>query len=274
MRFPVLILGPLLCSMWAAAQSSDCASVTRTGKEVILSADSWDPVLAMAVTLSDRYGISVSVESPRWAFPGDTEDVAIADPQFSAQHDNVHYLVMKRHLVQVRFSALNSVPPKDVHGLLLQVVEAANKEMPYAYRLDAHADEYELVPTKTRNSAGELEDVQPLLDRHVSIPAGSRPIAEHASIMANQLSQQTGLQISCCQEMVTGVPWGRAEVLFQADDEPAREVLRKLIRLEERQNSQASNRHPAYDHWTVRCDGTGSRWCFIEVRGTFASHCR
>lgn len=163
--------------MWAAAQSSECASVTRTDKEVILSADSWDPVLAMGATLSDRYGISVSAESPRWAFPADTEDVAVADPQFSAEHNNVHYLVMKRHFVQVRFSALASAPPTDVHGLLLQVVEAANKEMPYAYRLETHGDGYALVPAKTRNSAGELEDVQPLLDHHVSIPAGSRPIA-------------------------------------------------------------------------------------------------
>jgi hypothetical protein len=280
MRPPVLILaGFLFCSVLAGAQKSECASVTRSNGEVVLTADSWDPVYALSATLADHYGISVSVESPQWAFPGDAEDVAVADPQFSAQHDNVHYLVMKPHVVQIRFAAAGDEAPTDLHGLLLQLANSANKALPYAYRLDLQDGEYVLAPTKTRNSAGELEPVQPLLDRHVSISPDSRPIAEHAKLMADELSRQTGLHISCCQAMVAGVPWGRAVIPFQADDEPAREVLRKLIRLEQRENAEAaSNRrgawHSPYDHWTVRCDGTGDPWCFIEVRGTFGGECR
>lgn len=242
-----------------------------------MTADSWDPVYALSATLADRYGISVSIERPQWAFPTDAEDVAVADPQFSAQHDNIHYLVMKPHVVQIRFSAVGDVAPADLHGLLLQLANLANKALPYAYRLDLQEGEYVLVPTKTRNSAGELEDAQPLLDRHVSISPDSRP-AEHAELMADELSRQTGLHIDCCQAMVAGVPWGGAVIPFQADDEPAREVLQRLIRLEQRENANAATRHaawhPPYDHWTVRCDGTGAPWCFIEVRGKFASECR
>jgi hypothetical protein len=275
MRFPVFILaGALLGGTPVIAQSSDCASVTVTENEVTVSSNSWDPVLAVATTLHDRYGIRVSVESPKWAFPVDTEDVAIADPQFSAHHENVHYLMMKRHIVQVRFKPADAPPPD---SLLHELLEQANKEMPYAYRLDTVGDEYVLVPTKTRNSAGELEEVKPLLDHHVSIPAGLRPIAQHARLMADQLSEQTGLHVSCCQTLVAGVPWGQAEVLFHADDEPARGVLRELIRLEQQQDSQGSNRHPRhppYDYWTVRCDGTGAPWCFIEVRSPFTSQCQ
>lgn len=263
-----------LCTTLAAGQNSDCASVSQTDKEVILTANSWDPVYAIGATLADRYGINISVESPQWSFPGDTEDVAIADPQFSAQHRNTHYLIMKRHTVEVGFSPVGNPAPNDVSRLLSQVAEAANKEMLYSYRLDRHNNEYVLVPTRTRTSAGELENVQPLLDRHVSLPAASRPIAEHARLMADQLGEQTGLNISCCQTLVAGVPWGSAEVPFQADNEPAREVLRKLIRLELQENSQAPNRHPNYDHWTVRCDGTGAPWCFIEVQGRLAHRCR
>jgi hypothetical protein len=204
------------CATVAAAQSSDCASVSRSDKELILSATSWDPVYALGATLADRYGINVSVESPQWAFPGDTEDVAIADPQFSAQHQNIHYLIMKRHTVEVRVPAIRGdTTLNDISGLLLQVVGAANKEMPYSYRLDAHDSQYVLVPTRTRTSTGDLEDVQPLLDRHVSIPAASRTIAEHASILADQLSEQTGLHISCCQSSVHGIPWGWQRSLFK-----------------------------------------------------------
>ena len=280
MRPPVLILaGLLFCSALAGAQKSECASVTRSNGEVVLTADSWDPVYALSATLADRYGVSVSVEGPQWAFPGDAEDVAVADPQFSAQHHNVHYLVMKPHIVQIRFSAVGGAAPADIHGLLLQLANSANKVLPYAYRLDLQDGEYVLVPTKTRNSAGELEEVQPLLDRHVSISPDSRPIAEHAKLMADELSRQTGLHISCCQSMVAGVPWGRAVVPFQADDEPAREVLRRLIRLEQRENAEAASTrraawHSPYDHWAARCDGTGDPWCVIEVRGTFGGECR
>jgi hypothetical protein len=280
MRPPVLILaGLLFCSALAGAQKSECASVTRSNGEVVLTADSWDPVYALSATLADRYGVSVSVEGPQWAFPGDAEDVAVADPQFSAQHQNAHYLVMKPHVVQIRFSAVGDAAPTDLHGLLLQLANSANKALPYAYRLDLQDGEYVLVPTKTRNSAGELQEVQPLLDRHVSISSDSRPIAEHAKLMADELSRQTGLHISCCQGMIAGVPWGRAVVPFQADDEPAREVLQRLVRLEQRENAEAaSTRHAAwhspYDHWTLTCDGTGVPWCSIEVRGAFSGECR
>jgi hypothetical protein len=269
----------LFCSVLAGAQESECASVTRSNGEVVLTADFWDPVYTLSATLADRYGISVSVESPQWAFPGEAEDVAVADPQFSAQHHNAHYLVMKPHVVQIRFSAVGGAAPTDLHGLLLQLANSANKALPYSYRLDLQDGEYALVPTKTRSSVGEPEEVQPLLDRHVSISPDSRPIAEHAKLMADELSRQTGLHISCCQTMVAGVPWGRAVVPFQADDEPAREVLQRLIRLEQRENAEAASSrqaawHSPYDHWTVRCDGTGVPWCFIEVRGTFGSECR
>jgi hypothetical protein len=203
-----------LCTTLAAGQNSDCASVSQSNKEVILTANSWDPVYAIGATLADRYGINISVESPQWAFPGDTEDVAIADPQFSAQHRNAHYLIMKRHTVEVGFSPVGNPAPNDVSHLLSQVAEAANKEMPYFYRLDAHDDEYVLVPTKIRSSSCEVEDAQPLLDRRVTIPPASRSIAEHARIMADQLSEQTGLNISCCQMLASGVNWGLAEVPF------------------------------------------------------------
>lgn len=275
MRGSVCFLaGLLVCSVLGAAQGSDCSSVNKIQDEVTLRAESWDPVLAIARTLADHYGISVSIEAPQWAFPGDAEDVAVADPQFSAQHHNAHYLVMKPHVVQVRFSVLGNGLPNDVPGLLRQVADAANKQMPYAYRLDVSGNDYALVPTSTLNSKGELEDVQPLLDRHVTIPPGTRSIAEHAKLMADQLGQQTGLHVSCCQSFVAGIPWGLAKVAFEADDKPAHEVLKSLIQIEQQANSEAPNRHADFDHWAISCDGTGAPWCFIEVASKFTSRCR
>jgi len=272
--FVFLLAGLLVTSLIGGAQSpNDCASVKENRDEVTLRAESWDPVLNIGRTLADRYGISVSVEAPKWAFPGDTEDVAVADPAFSEQHDNIHYDIMKRHAIELRFSTSGNKHPDDVARLLRQVADAANREMPYGYRLDVSGGDYALVPTRTRNSNGDLEDVLPLLDRNVTIPLGTRSIAEHASLMADELSKQTGLHIGCCQALVAGVPWGMAKIRFEADNKPAREVLKWLILTEQQANSQASSWHPNYDHWVVRCDGTGAPWCFIEGEGKFSSRC-
>jgi len=269
-----LLAGLLVTSLIGGAQNpNDCASVKENGDEVTLRAESWDPVLAIGRTLADRYGINVSVEAPKWVFPRDTEDVAVADPAFSEQHDNIHYDIMKRHAIEVRFSTSGSRHPDDVARLLRQVADAVNREMPYGYRLYVSGGDYALVPTRTRNSNGDLEDVLPLLDRNVTIPLGTRSIAEHANLMADELSKQTGLHIGCCQALVAGVPWGMAKVRFEADNKPAREVLKWLILTEQQANSQASSRHPDYDHWVVSCDGTGAPWCFIEVEGKFSSRC-
>lgn len=149
-RLLLLACALLLCARPAEAQRSDCAIVTTDGDRVTLTANSWDPVLAIGRTLADRYGIAVSVETPKWTFPSDTESVAIADPEWSAQHRNAHYLVMKRHLLQVRFSSRGDWVP-NVDALVRQIVDAANREMPYAYRVDAQGKNYVLVPTKTVN---------------------------------------------------------------------------------------------------------------------------
>ena len=251
----------------------ECASVIENGNEVTLRAESWDPIFNIGRTLADRYGISVSVEAPNWAFPDDTEDVAVADPEFSEQHNHIHYRVMKRHAIQVRFSTSESRQPDDVARLLLRVADAANKEMPYSYRLDARGGDYALVPVTTRNSAGKLENVMPLLDRKVMIPLGTRMILEHAKLMADELSKQTGLHIGCCQALVAGVPWGIAQTRFGADNVPAREILKSLITAERKANAESSAVHPDYDHWVVRCDGTGAPWCFIEVERKFSARC-
>ena len=78
-------------------------------------------------TLADRYGINASVEAPKWAFPGDTEDVAVADLVFSEQHGNIHYDIMKRHGIEIRFSTSDSGHPNDVPRLLREVADAANR---------------------------------------------------------------------------------------------------------------------------------------------------
>jgi hypothetical protein len=81
--FVCLLVSLLMPSILGGSQHPDCVSAGKTGDEVTLTAESWDPVLALGSTLANQYGVNVSIEAPKWAFPGDTEDVAVADPAFS-----------------------------------------------------------------------------------------------------------------------------------------------------------------------------------------------
>jgi hypothetical protein len=253
------------CVIAGAQATMECAQVTTTGQDATLLADSIRPIDSIANTLASRYGIIVSAEEPQYLFAGDMEDVRLADPQWSATHPRAHYLVPKRLRLKIRFRILSDGSPLDPNGLLQQIVETANGHLPFKYRLDVDGEFSSFVPTRTRNDKGVVIKAIPILDRLVSIPPGTRTIAETADLMASSLSVQTGLHVSCCQSAVAGIPWGLPEVRFEADHEPARKVLERLIRLN-LPSQQGSSR--AY--WLLRCD---SGWCAINLRGVWAGEC-
>ena len=217
--------------------AQECAQVTRVGDQITIVADTLRPLHAVATTLADRFGILISPEDPD-------------------QYD------LKRWRLEIQFRAPEHETLNDAPAVLQQVADAANALSPYAYRLDRDGEFSALVPTRTRNEAGERV---PLLDRHITIQAGTRRIADVGYMLAQQLSAQTSLHVACCQSFVAGIPWGMAEVSFEARDEPARKVLERLIRLEQ----QSTNPSSIY-YWVLSCD---SHYCFIEVQRRFSGRC-
>jgi hypothetical protein len=156
-------------------------------------------------------------------------------------------LVPARWGFEVQFPVNPDGSPRDTRDLLRSIVTAANAQSHFAYRLDENGDAFSFVPTRTHDAQGRSIAVTPLLDRPVTIPPGVRRIHESASLMAKELSKQTGLRVSCCQSFIAGYPWGMEEVMFAANGEQARAVLRRL----------------GLNHWHMRCDGT---FCFIDMR--------
>jgi hypothetical protein len=77
--------------------------------------------------------------------------------------------------------------------------------------------------------------------------------------MADALSEQTGLRVGCCQGVVNGIPWGMKAVAFEARDEPARSVLKRLI-------AASLEGQPNGYYWLQRCDPQPSQWCFINLQ--------
>jgi hypothetical protein len=256
----------LICGLAIAAsafgQNSECAKVTRSGDEVTMIADSIRVVDSIATTLAQRFGVLVNAEEPQYQFSGDLQDIQDADPDWGVQHPNVHYLVPKRRQIEIHFSVLRDDTPSDVGGLMRQVLEKANQQTPFRYRLDVDGEFFSFVPTETRDANGLEVAAMPLLDRRVTIPLGNRRISESAKLMADSLSAQSGLRVSCCQGIVEGIPWGMAVVPFEAHNETARNVLERLLRLES---------SPPRDYWLLRCD---SGWCFINVQGVWGAQCR
>jgi hypothetical protein len=146
--------------------------------------------------------------------------------------------------------------------------------MPFLYRIDDNGGVLTLIPTRTRDEQGRSVALTPILDRHVTIPSGTRQIFEHINLLMQALQQQTGVRISCCR--AGGNPWGSAVVSFEARDEPARSALLRLLRSEPGRDRFVPVEHtgasrlvkadPGREHWywLMRCQ-PGEAWCFINV---------
>ena len=230
------------CSSAAVPQTSDIAQIERRGDSAILSVNTFGPLDAIATKLESQFGIAVGAEDPMFQFRGDMMDISREVPRVRPGT-----LVPARWGFEVRFPTNPDGSPQDVRALLESIVAEANLRSPFAYRLDERGGAFFFVPTRTHDAQGQSVAMTPLLDRPVTIPAGVRRIHESASLMAADLSRQTGLQVSCCQSVIAGYPWGMEELMFSANNEPARSVLMRL----------------GMNHWHMRCD---DKFCFIEMR--------
>lgn len=226
----------------AAPQTSDIAQIERRGDSAVLSVNAFRPLDAVAAKLELQFGLVVSVEDPLFQFRGDMMDISLEVPRVRSGT-----LVPGRWGFEVRFPVRPDGRPQNAHDLLASIVAEANLRAPFAYRLDEAGGAFGFVPTRTHDPQGRPIAITPLLDRRVSIPLGVRRINEGASLMAADLSRQTGLRVSCCQSVIAGYPWGMEEVMFAANNEPARSVLRRL----------------GLNHWHARCD---EKFCFIDMR--------
>jgi hypothetical protein len=249
----------------ASGQTTECAKVTRSGDEVTMVADSIRVVDSIANTLAQRFGVLISAEEPQYQFSEDLKDVREADPEWSAQQPNAHYLVPKRRSMEIHFSVLRDGTPSDVEDLMRQVLEKANQQTPFHYRLDVDGQFFSFVPTATRDVNGVVVAAMPLLDRRVTILLGNRRISESAKLSGRFAFCSDWAAGQLLPRTVGGIPWGMSVAPFEAHNEIARNVLERLLRLES---------SPRRDHWLLRCD---SGWCFINVQGVVTSgvhkHC-
>jgi hypothetical protein len=79
---------------------------------------------------------------------------------------------------------------RDVRQALADLVETANAQLPFAYRIDRNGDTFSLVATRTRDEQGRAIDLTPILDHHISIPLGTRRFYEHINLLTHALEDK------------------------------------------------------------------------------------
>lgn len=199
----------------------------------------------------------MKVEDPAYILRGDVKDVT-ANVARSTRISQPVLIPMGRETGGSIYSGFEWNARRHPGSFCEALWMPANAQFPFQYRLDADGNWFTITPTHTRDQLGHSVSTVPLLDRHITIPPGTRPIMQSASLMADALSAQTGLRVSCCQATVAGIPWGPPEIFFEANDEPARSVLKRLF-------TAAAINQPDRDYWIQRCDPLPSAWCFINL---------
>lgn len=252
----------------ALGQVPDTGRIERRGDMATLVVDSPRPLDSAAMTLAAEFGIPISVEDPPYLYREDLREL----PSASTVAGTSRPRIPKGGKLEVSFKAQSDGSPEDVAALLKAIVAQANSRFPFAYRMDGPAGGWvTFVPTQTRDVDGHPVGITALMDRQVTILPGRRSIAEHANLMVAALSTQTGLRIHCCQGAVAGIPWGTEVVDFEATQEPARDVLKRLV---ESSNSGrpygyltalSTNGRPNGYYWLLRCDNSSPSWCFVNL---------
>jgi len=251
------------------AQGQEFARVLRNGEHATLSVFGGRPVDLAARKLVDEFGVAINVEDPLYTYRGDVQDIGTA-------RSGRRLFIPKASLLEMGLDLRADGSPSDVRQAVHNLADAANSQLPFGYRIDSDGDVFTLVATRTRDEEGRSVELTPILDRHVTIPLGTRTIFEHVHLLTESLQQQTGVHVGCCQTAVGGIPWGSTVVTFEARDEPARTALLRLVRSEPGRDRLVRNEagggfhlvksEPGREHWhwTMRCQ-PGEAWCSINV---------
>jgi hypothetical protein len=246
------LLWILLTASLLFSQANEIARIEWSGNRGTLIAEGPRPMAAAAAELALRFGMYLSVEDPAYLHVNDKVDVT---EQVARRPIDHRIFIPRTRRLEVPFEAKEDGWPANRIRLVDDLIEAANTALPFGYQLEVSGMPFSIVPRKTRNKKGEIIEVTPLLDQKVSIPPGRRKVFVSAGMLAEALSAQAGLRVSCCQSFVGGVPWGIEKADFSADDEPARDVLRRLIKLT-----------PGRYIWLLSCAPSPSLWCVINLR--------
>jgi hypothetical protein len=237
--------------------------VLRNGEQATLTVFGPRPVDLAAKKLVDEFCVVINVEDPLYFY---SDDVQFSHVGSSGKQ----VMIPRASSLEVRFNVRPDGSLRDVRQVLADLVETANAQLPFAYRIDRDGDTFSLVATRTRDEQGRSVDLTPILDRRISIPLGTRRFLEHVNLLTHALEEQTGVHVGCCTGTADNQQGPPFE--FRADDEPARSAFLRLVRSRPVRNHLVRSEgayhlvpsEPGGYHWLMRCE-PGESWCFINL---------
>jgi hypothetical protein len=256
-------------SVVVLAQGEEFARVLRNESQATLSVFGVRPADLAAKKLVDEFGAAINIEDPAYLRQDDVREVGVV-------HSELRFLVPKASSLEMRLNLRQDGSLLDTGQVVRDLVDTANVQLPFSYRILNDGDVFTLVPARTRDQQGRSIELTSILDRHVTVPLGSRTIFEHVNLLMQALQQQTGVRIGCCQSVANVSLWGRTVVSCEARDEVARTVLLRLLRLEPARARVVRDEHSGAYHlvesdphrerwrWALRCEPWYA-WCTVSV---------
>jgi hypothetical protein len=242
-----------------SAEEAEFARVVRNGETATLRVFGARPVDLAARKLVDEFALAVNIEDPFYMNLQDLEEVK--PPRAAGSGSRL--LTPKSSSLEMRLELNADGSLRDARKVVQDLVDAANTKLPFQYRVDTDGGVFTLVATRTRDDRGRSVELNPMFDRQVTVPLGTRTVLEHVRLLTQALGEQTGFHFDCCDPVAGASAWGTNIISFEAREEMARTVLLRLIRNVPATPQQVSRESGQYS-WSMRCQPRESS-CSINV---------
>ena len=211
------------------------------------------PVAAAADAIESHFGRAVTYEDTRYVHPSDIVDVT---EQYSRSPDkSTRLLVMRTGAIDVSWVPPSSPVEEQVHALLAEVMAA--------HKAAGNAGEFEvlpgrgvhhIVPRAFKDAAGGMASLARALDTRLTLYRPEESAYEAITAILAEVTAASGVKIG------EGIGVGgnlffQRRVTVQARDEPARDVLWKLLQ----------SLRPDLS-WRLLCEVGESGSCAFNVR--------
>ncbi|MCZ7593250.1 MAG: hypothetical protein M5U15_14420 [Kiritimatiellae bacterium] len=200
-----------------------------------------NPLEWVAWLLGCRYGVGISYEGPVFEHPDDLVDIArMSRPTLDALTNCTPSsdIASRYCYFPARFTVDPATgEPTNILTAIREIVTEYNKsDNPGRFTVIETVAGPCIVGTSVKSRTGEWKEVQPLLSQPISVSVSNATNIKALEAVLKAVQAQTSARI-----VPTTLRTPRGSITFHAEDEPARDVIARLLT------------HPEYG-------GTGNRW--------------
>lgn len=244
-RLPVIVA---VCSAFVTITAqAQLHSLSRSDDSITIAIMDARPVAAALQLISAEFPLEMTYEDPRYVYEGDLEDVTLEVRRDLALYDDPsqapRVIVPRRSQALSAVIAISREPTSEADWMpaIDSVVQAQNELWSGGqFRVEESPGAVHIIPTAARNEAGQFVSQTPILSTRITIPPQElnglsmiSAICEAVSVAAGGTFSYDNSTILQSLLKILRVPTGvlrRHRGVLAADDEPARDVLLRVLR--------------------------------------------